>query len=239
MFFSSSIESFNSIRYAGQTVTLSFYARSGSNYSATSNILQAFVYSGTGTDQNQLSGFTGSATPISQSATLTTTWQRFTYSGTISASATELAVAFYFTPTGTASTNDYFEITGVQLEVGSTATPFSRAGGTIQGELAACQRYYWQPNNQANNTIGSGVMGSTTIGFATVRFPVTLRTLPSLTYTVGANIEAAASLSVSAAVIALNGYDGCGVNCTVSGGTTGRGTMLYINGGKFEFSAEL
>ena len=180
LFFSSSIESFNAIRYAGQTVTLSFYARSGSNYSATSSILQAFVYSGTGTDQNQLSGFTGSATPISQSATLTTTWQRFTYSGTISASATELAVAFYFTPTGTASTNDYYEITGVQLDVGSVATPFSRAGGTIQGELAACQRYYWRiANTDAYAVYGMGIGESTTALGAAVQLPVPMRVKPT------------------------------------------------------------
>jgi len=33
-------------------------------------------------------------------------------------------------------------VSAFQLEIGSTATAFSRAGGTIQGELAACQRYY-------------------------------------------------------------------------------------------------
>ena len=181
LFFSSSIESANAIRYAGQTVTFSFYARAGANYSAASSILQALIYSGTGTDQNQLSGFTGSATPISQSPTLTTTWQRFSYSATISSSATELAAAFYFTPTGTASTNDYFEITGVQVELGSVATAFSRAGATIQGELAACQRYYQRFGGTGSNPGAAGYGYSQNTGAVVYGIPplTQMRVVPS------------------------------------------------------------
>jgi hypothetical protein len=39
-------------------------------------------------------------------------------------------------------TSDYFEATGWMLNEGSVAAPFERAGGTIGGELALCQRYY-------------------------------------------------------------------------------------------------
>ena len=137
-------ETINSIPFAGQTVTLSFYARRGANYSATSNALSVAVKSGTGTDQNLRSGFTSETSVINATATLTTTWQRFTYTGTVGATATQLAPDFQFTPVGTAGAADYYEITGVQLELGSYATTFSRAGGTIQGELAACQRYYYR-----------------------------------------------------------------------------------------------
>jgi hypothetical protein len=140
--FVSDFESANSIPYAGKTVTLSFYARKGALYSAASNALSVTLYSGTGTDQRIASGYTGSATPISQTATLTTTWQRFSYTATVASTATQLGLYFLSTPVGTAGATDYYEITGVQLELGSTATTFSRAGGTIQGELAACQRYY-------------------------------------------------------------------------------------------------
>ena len=32
----------------------------------------------------------------------------------------------------------------MQLELGNQATPFARSGGSIGGELALCQRYYWR-----------------------------------------------------------------------------------------------
>lgn len=142
-----SLESSNSIPLAGKTVTLSFYARKGADFSGS---LSAYLISGTGTDQNRGTGsYTGEAYPINnQSVSLTTTWQRFTFTGTVASTATELCAYLNWNPTGTAGTNDYFEVTGVQLELGTTATTFSRAGGTIQGELAACQRYYEKSFNQ-------------------------------------------------------------------------------------------
>jgi hypothetical protein len=143
-FLSQPFETINSVAYAGKTVTLSFYARAGANFSAASSLLYAQLNTGTGTDQNNIAGFTGAATPINSAATLTTTWQRFSYTGTLATNITQLAMVFYYTPTGTAGASDYYEITGVQLEVGSVATPFRTYAGTIQGELAACLRYYWR-----------------------------------------------------------------------------------------------
>ena len=131
----------NSIQFAGKAVTMSFYARAGANYSPTSSVLGAYLNYGTGTDQNYFAGFTGATTVMTNNATLTTTWQRFSYTGNVPATATQLAAFFYYAPTGTAGANDYYEITGVQLELGSVPTTFTRAGGSIGGELQLCQRY--------------------------------------------------------------------------------------------------
>jgi len=173
-------ETINSIPFSGKTVTFSFYARAGANFSSASNALSAFVSTGTGTDQNSWAGYTGSTNPISGTATLTTTWQRFSFSGTIPATATEMAPTFGFTPTGTAGANDYYEITGVQLELGSVATPFDTYATTLQGELAACQRYYIQYNSDVNYqpfAMAHGV--STDSCRAIISYPVTMRTTPS------------------------------------------------------------
>jgi hypothetical protein len=180
-YYTQSFETINSIPFAGKTVTFSFYARAGANYSAASSALGVYVASGTGTDQNQGAGYTGQVGVINTSATLTTSWQRFTYSGTIGATATELAVQYSFTPVGTAGVNDYFEVTGVQLDIGSVALPFRTYAGTIQGELAACQRYYWRgTSTNAYGTVATPVIGaSTTTAYAMYRAPVTMRTTPS------------------------------------------------------------
>jgi len=175
---SQSIETSNSIRFAGQAVTLSFYARKGANLSGT---VTATLYSGTGTDQRRDfgAGFTGEATVATSSPSLTTGWVRYTLAGTVAATATELAALIYFTPVGTAGAADYIEVTGVQLEIG-TVTTFARTGSGIQGELAACQRYYFRFTGPgAYSAYAFGAYGGTTTGYILMDYPVTLRTTPS------------------------------------------------------------
>ena len=176
----SSFESVNSIPFAGKTVTLSFYARAGANYSATSSVLGVGLNTGTGTDQAFFS-MTGATNAILSNATLTTTWQRFTFSGTVAATVTQIAPYFIFTPTGTASTNDYYEVTGVQIDIGSVALPFRTYAATIQGELAACQRYFvkFGDTNQNYGVMSWGQAYSSTHVMSFVPLPVTMRVKPS------------------------------------------------------------
>jgi hypothetical protein len=177
IYFLNSFETVNSIPFAGKTVTVSFYARAGANYSGT---LYAQLFSGTGTDQNVLNGYTGIVTVINQQPTLTTTWQRFTYTASIGATVTELGYRFDWQPTGTAGANDYFEITGAQIDIGSVALPFRTYAGTIQGELAACQRYYWRSGgNSVYQRYGNGSARSTNQVDTVVNFPSTMRTTPT------------------------------------------------------------
>ena len=179
--FAQTFESANSIYYAGQTVTLSFYAKKGANYSSASSALSVALYSGTGTDQNIYSGFTGSLSPINSTATLTTNLQQFTYTGTISSTATQLGLYFAFTPTGTAGADDSFTIQQVQLEVGSVATPFKTYAGTIQQELAACQRYYIRQSVAAASNYLGGIGTSISTTQARISFfsPVAMRVQPT------------------------------------------------------------
>jgi len=186
VYFSNPFETINSIPYAGKTVTLSYYARAGANFSSASNVLGATVYTGTGTDQNAFSvAYTGGAVAGTASATLTTTWQRFTVSATIATSATEIVPYFSFSPVGTAGTNDYYEITGVQLEVSnSVATPFQTAsGGSIQNEVAMCERYYFRltaGTTNYNPLTHIGVASSSTDISLTLQPPTTMRTAPTI-----------------------------------------------------------
>jgi hypothetical protein len=176
-YISMSLESAESIKLAGQTVTFSFYARAGANYSGAGNLLTAQLLSGTGTDETVLNGFTGSSTIVNATPTLTTSWQRFSFTATVPTTSTQLGLYFTYTVVGTAGASDYYEITGVQLEVGSVATPFRRNANSIQGELAACQRYYWQLNSGEAN----GFAIDTNAVFYWNVLPVKMRAIPTMT----------------------------------------------------------
>ena len=246
--FNQPFESVNSIPFAGKAVTLSFYARAGANYSQASSGLGVQLTTGTGTDQNPRSGsYTGQAFPINQTATLTTTWQRFTYSGTVAATATEMTVMFPFTPVGTAGTNDYYEITGVQIDIGSVALPFRTYAGTIQGELAACQRYYQRITPSSNTSpLCLGYAYSTTVG--TVVFPLktSMRVAPTSVEQNGSSTgllwdQVNASIGVSAVTLNTVGPDNVMINCTVASGLTQFRPYVLISNtsGYLGISAEL
>jgi hypothetical protein len=244
--FTTPFETTNSIPFAGQTITYSFYARRGANYSSASNILSSSVYTGTGTDQTVF-GYTGLTQAVTGNATLTTTWQRFSYTGTLSAATNELSVYFAYTPTGTAGAADFFEVTGVQVEVGSVATPFSRNSATIQGELAACQRYYVRYTAGASNYTflnQGGFYNSTTNYLSIHTLPVAMRVPPtavdySALRTVNSDNNA---YTVSAITLSewgtLSGYN----NVTTTTATSLRWAALSANNSSSAyvgFSAEL
>lgn len=175
-----SMESADSTKFIGQTVTLSFYARKGANYSGAAGASFNFaLYTGTGTDQSIMTSYTGGVAQINSSATLTTSMARYSASVTIPTTATEIGLYFNYTPTGTAGANDYVDITGVQLELGSSASTFNRNAGTIQGELAACQRYYYrQTGPNASSVFSNMGWGSNNAQYvySILNMPVTMRT---------------------------------------------------------------
>jgi hypothetical protein len=159
--------------FAGQTVTVSFWAKSD-----VSDAISAIQLS-------QIFGSGGSAA-VSTSATgptLTSSWAR--YSATIAVPSisgktigTNSNLRLTFDLKNSAAFD--FDVWGVQVEAGSVASPFQTATGTIQGELAACQRYYWrQTPGTATGGYGVGQSTSTTAGFALINLPVQLRKLPS------------------------------------------------------------
>jgi hypothetical protein len=241
-----SFESVNSIPFAGKAITVSFYARAGANFSAASSLLGVQLLSGTGTDQNFITvAYTGQATVAGANVTLTTTWQRFTVSGTVASTATELALYFVNTPVGTAGAADYYEVTGVQLEAANTASPYAPNGATYQAELAACQRYYWRGSGaSAYGGWGTGSGETTTSSYIVINNPVNMRTTPSsVDYSSLALYDQVAVTAVTGVTIGNSTAGTTTVRATVASGLTVYRPYILLNNnstsGYIGFSAEL
>jgi hypothetical protein len=176
---------------AGQTITVSFWAKANSG--TPKMAVEVAQYFGLGGSPSAIVN-----TYVGQ-VTLSTSWARYSVTAAIpsisgktigtTAGSSYVQVNLY-TSAGTdfnARTgsigvqNNTFSIWGVQLEYGSYATPFQTAsGGSIQGELSACQRYYYRQSIQATpNRFGSGWNNQTTAAYILTNFPATMRTSPT------------------------------------------------------------
>ena len=77
--------------------------------------------------------------------------------------------------------NNYFQITGVQLEVGDTATPFEHKN--VGQELLACQRYCWRVTKETtfHNVVNMAAYNAV-VAYGVLNFPVKMRTSPTFTH---------------------------------------------------------
>jgi hypothetical protein len=176
---------------AGQTATISFWAKAASGTPKIAvELIQSF---GTGGSPSA-----GTNTYAGQ-ATLSTSWARYSVTVAIpsisgktigtTANTSFLGVnlwtsagSTYNSRTGSLGIqSNTFDIWGVQVEAGSTASPFQTATGTLQGELAACQRYYWRvtPGTSLSRFLSQQGATGATDTYGTVNNPVSMRVHPT------------------------------------------------------------
>jgi hypothetical protein len=170
--------------FAGQTVTISFWAK-GTNPTTLGSLNVTAI-------QNFGSGGSPSSSVITNggSFTLTANWTRYSLtvaipsiSGkTIGTSGGDNLDIGFGQGSNTSTDSWTLDLWGVQVEAGSVATAFQTATGTIQGELAACQRYYYRTTSALNTftpMYPQIFAYSTTNAVGTARLPQRMRTKPS------------------------------------------------------------
>ena len=133
-FLSQSIETNNCYDLAGQSVTVSFWYRINTNFT---NACTVLLGSSTSAD-TKIANSAGTTSSLG-TLTNTSTWTKFTATVTVPSNALTVSVII-INGYNNVVNGANIDITGVQLEKGSTATSFDyRPYGT---ELSLCQRYY-------------------------------------------------------------------------------------------------
>jgi hypothetical protein len=242
---------------AGQTATISFYAKAASGTPSLSFELE----------QNFGSGGSPSASVqvFGDKVTLSTSWQRF--SATVSvpsitgktigttANSSHLRAIFWVSAGSIFDArldslgiqSNTFEIWGVQLEAGPTANVFRRNANSLAGELAACQRYYYK-TAVGGGRYGVGFTKTTTTAEAITSFPNTMRVAPSGLEQSGTPADySVVHQNTSTALSAVPAFNNANVNMAstnltvASGLTAGNGCALSAASGNafLAWSAEL
>ena len=225
-YISQSLETRDVVRFQGQPVTFSFWFRTPTPFTQS---WQVYVSYSTVTDQKLPDFGTQGTTIISIFPSFgTTNWTYFQGTGFLPLNATSLAVQFF--NYNNVVNGAQVQITGVQLEKGTVATPFEvRPYGV---ELQLCQRYYQEmPNtNGVHFTGGARLFGVTnaTAGtniLSSLYLTTPMRSAPTPTYYGGGSSTGTYNINTSSS--------GSSVSTSVSAASTGTsqtaGNMISPN----------
>ena len=150
-----------------------------------------------------------------QSGTLATTWSTPVTQGNRYVGASNLAD----------STSNYINITGIQLEVGTEATPFEHRPYDM--ELARCQRYYWKMSAvEAYGPYGMGHGVNVSNFRVIIHTPQTMRAYPSLGFSAASTFIWSFGNVLSSIVPAEYSSNAFSVNCQATGISANGGYLL-------------
>jgi hypothetical protein len=210
---------------AGQTATLSFWAKADSSRTISYQLTQSFG-----------SGGSGNVNAGTGSQALTTSWTRYSFTISIPSisgktiGTSSLLQLYFGMPINTLNTID---IWGVQLEAGSVATAFQTATGTLQGELAACQRYYNRYTApQAYSHLAQGWAISTDNMTAWFYLPVEMRTVPTAIDYASVNMGDGVNAQITPSTITFTA-DNNNTKAIACTGTKSAGGMTQYRGYQF------
>jgi hypothetical protein len=159
--------------YNGQTITVSYYAKSTVAGDALHNPL-SFRNSQTSiTDLVQIDN------DSSDNNVLTTSWAKYSKTYTIGVSAHANNTCLVVQPRTSGAPSGDISITGVQLEVGSVATDFEHR--SYGEELALCQRYYEIIGSAGTGDIVIGGYANNNTFYETFQFKTEKRAAPTVT----------------------------------------------------------
>ena len=161
-----------------------------------------------------------------------------TYSGTAGAwaSANLVSVTGAVSVVGTNAAT--WQITGVQLEAGDTATPFEHR--SYGDELALCQRYYWGFGYTSQLWRYANHIDSTSIFSTHFDLPVTMRAAP--TVSTGTFTYRAGSSYTNGTVSSTETNQGMVrivMSCPSAPNTAGYGALMLLSNNAWSASAEL
>jgi hypothetical protein len=241
--------------FAGQIVTVSFWAKASAGTPKVGITLR------------QVFGTGGSTTVSTADAgqAISTSWARYTstitlpsIAGKTIAGGDDLLDLLINTSTGSTLAalgwsnigiqNSTIAVWGIQVEAGTVATAFQTATGSIGGELALCQRYYYRTtgNTSAGGHPVIAATQSAASAYCYMPLPVTMRTNPSsidysgvrlVNYGVAAYAITSLNLSLSETSPSCAVFTADGA----SGMTANRPVFLYASASTnyIGFSAEL
>lgn len=243
----------------GKNVCLSFDSIKGADFSAALAAFKYRVYTGTGTTQGFASmtagTWTGSNTVVDATVTAQTLPQTSSTCFQMPANATEVGVAFLWTPVGTAAAADYLQFAKIQLAVVNpagpgpvNAPPYNFASKVSEYERAFRRLYVINEPAASVNVAANGVATSATNCAMSLQFLVTMRAAPTLTastVTSGTTWQAlAAGVAANLSAIAVdtaNTAQTANFKLTTAGMTAGQSCGLQgkAGGATLTWSADL